>query len=147
MKRILLPGSIVVVALAITGCASKPPPYVPSVNTVSNANTSAQIKRIVDRRVDTDPYLSQLLCMTEIRESTTNDGYKRIQVFLKNLSGNTFWVTYRFNWYDENGVEVENPDDELWKRKIIATGDDVSLTSVAPKKNCKDFKLRMKVTE
>ena len=125
------------------GC-TKETPYEPSVNTIANSNTSANIKRVVDRRVDTDQYLSQLLCLTEIRESKTNDEYKRIQVFLKNLSGTTYTVMYRFNWYDDNGVEVENPDNELWKRKIIVAGDDVTLDSVAPGKNCKDFKLRLK---
>ena len=144
--KMIFPCGILSALLLTAGCASQPP-YVPSVNTVSNAESSASIKRVMDRRVETDPYLSQVLCMTEVRESTTNDGYKRIQIFLKNLSGNTFWVTYRFNWYDDNGVEVENTDNELWKRKIIAAGDDVTLTTVAPRKNCHDFKLRMKPTE
>ena len=145
MKLVLLLG-IGMTVLWITGCASEPQ-YIPSVNTVSNANTSAKIKYVVDKRVETDPYLAQLLGLTEIRESSTNDGYKRIQIFLKNFSGNTYGVMYRFNWYDDNGVEVENPDNELWKRKLIAAGDDVTLTSVAPRKNCGDFKLRIKVVE
>lgn len=127
----------------LTGCATEEV-YTPSVNTISNADTAAQIKRVVDLRVNTDQYLAQLLYLTEIRESQTNDGYKRIQVFFKNLSGTTYSVLYRFNWYDENGVEVENPDNAMWERKIIATGDDLTLTSVAPGKNCKDFKLRLK---
>ena len=128
--------------IIISGCA-KEEVYTPSVNTISNANTSAQIKRVADRRVDTD----QRLCLTEIRESQTNDGYKRIQIFLKNLSGKTYSVAYRFNWYDDNGVEVENPDNEMWVRKMIAAGDDITLTSLAPEKNCKDFKLRVNALE
>jgi uncharacterized protein YcfL len=129
--------------MLLVGCATEVP-YEPSVNTISNANVSANIKRVADRRVETDQYLSQLLCLTEIRESQTNDGYKRIQIFLKNLSGSTYTIMYRFNWYDDNGVEVENPDNEMWIRKIIVAGDDLTLTSVAPRQNCKDFKLRLK---
>ena len=129
--------------MLLVGCATEVP-YEPSVNTISNANTSASVKRVADRRVETDQYLSQLLCLTEIRESQTNDGYKRIQIFLKNLSGSTYTIMYRFNWYDDNGVEVENPDNEMWIRKIIVAGDDLILTSVAPCQKCKDFKLRMK---
>ena len=144
--KISFSWGIVPIVLLAAGCAREPQ-YVPSVNTISNANTSAQIKYVADKRVETDPYLSQQLGLTEIRESTTNDGYKRIQVFLKNFSGNTYVIMYRFNWYDANGVEVENPDNEMWKRKIIAAGDDVALTSVAPGKSCGDFKLRMKVAE
>ena len=89
--------------MLLVGCATEVP-YEPSVNTISNANASASIKRVADRRVETDQYLSQLLCLTEIRESQTNDGYKRIQIFLKNLSGSTYTIMYRFNWYDDNGV-------------------------------------------
>ena len=129
---------------AFTGCAEPEQVYVPSVNTVSNVESTANIKRVVDRRVDTDKYLSQVLYLAEVRESQTNDGYKRIQIFLKNYSGSTYSIMYRFNWYDENGVEVENPDNDLWVRKSVVTGDDVTLTSIAPRKDCKDFKLRMK---
>ena len=114
----------------LVGCAEKE--YIASVNTISNANTVAQIKRVIDKRVDTDQYLSQALQLVEIRESTTNDEYKRVQVFLKNYSGTTYKILYRFNWYDENGAEVENPDNEMWVRKIIVAGDDVTLTSIAP---------------
>ena len=129
------------VLVLLAGCAEE---ITPSVNTVSNANTSAKIKRVADRRVDTDQRLSQFLAFTEIRESRTNDGYKRIQVYFKNFSGTTYSVLYRFNWYDDNGTEVENPDNEMWVRKIIVAGDDITLTSVAPSKNCQDFKLRLK---
>ena len=129
----------------LVGCAEKE--YIASVNTISNANTVAQVKRIADRRVDTDQYLSQSLQLIEIRESTTNDGYKRVQVFLKNYSGDSYTILHRFNWYDENGAEVENPDNEMWVRKIIVAGDDVTLTSIAPKKSCKDFKLRLKAIQ
>ena len=132
----------IVIAAMLTGCTK----YEPSVNTVANAETTAKIKRIEDKRVDTDPQLAQSLALTEVRESQTNDGYKRIQVFLKNFTGTTYSVLYRFNWYDNNGVEVENPDNEMWKRTIITAGDDLTLTSVAPAQNCKDFKLRLKAT-
>lgn len=129
--------------ILMAGCASEVP-YRPSVNTIADANVSANIKQVADARVETDQYLSQLLYLTEIRESQTNDGYRRIQIFLKNLSGSTYTVMYRFNWYDDNGVEVENPDNEMWVRKIIVAGDDLTLTSVAPQQKCKDFKLRLK---
>ena len=139
--------NLLALALLLTtliGCAEK---YTPSVNTISNANPVAQIKRVVDKRVDTDQVLSQALQLLEIRKSNTNDGYRRIQVFLKNCTGDTYTVMYCFNWYDENGAEVENPDNEMWVRKIIIAGDDVTLTSIAPEQNCKDFKLRLKAVQ
>ena len=95
--------------------------------------------------VDAD--LAEDLCLTEIRESQTNDGYMRVQVFLKNTTRSTLEIVYRFNWYDNAGAEVENPDNEMWVRKFIVAGDDVTLTSVAPGKKCRDFKLRVKAID
>lgn len=124
--------------LVHVGCAHNP-----SVNTISNANQSAEIQRVADRRVDTDKALSNTLWLTEVRESKTNDGFKRIQVFMKNLSKAPFTFSYRFNWYDDKGVEVETQDDEAWKKVHAIPGDDVTLTSIAPAPNCADFKLRI----
>lgn len=118
-----------------------------SVNTISNAGVTAEITRVNDKRVNTDSRLAKRLCLTEIRETRTNDGYLRIQVFLKNMTNDTYKFIYRFNWYDDHGAEVINPDNENWTRKLIVAGDDVTLTTVAPRKNCHDFKLRLKAIE
>lgn len=133
--------SILIASAFMTGC------YSPSVNTISNAGVTAKITRVNDKRVDTDSRLTKSLCLTEIRESKTNDGYMRIQVYLKNMTNETYKIMYRFNWYNNDGAEVENPDNEMWVRKIIVAGDDLTLTSIAPGKNCKDFKLRLKALE
>ena len=125
----------------ISGCQNDP------VNTISNAGVVAKITKINDKRVETDSRLAKRLCLTEIRESKTNDGYTRIQVFLKNMTDSTYKIIYRFNWYDDQGAEVENPDNENWTRQIIVAGDDVTLTTVAPRKVCRDFKLRLKAVE
>lgn len=122
----------------MTGCQ-----HDPMVNTISNAVQTANVQRVVDQRVITDAVLAKTLYLVEVRESKTNDGFKRIQIFLKNLSSAPFAFSYRFNWYDGNGVEVEAQDDEMWKQFRAVPGDDVTLTSVAPKKNCGDFKLRI----
>ena len=129
----------VMALICASGCAS----HAPSVNTLSNAEQSGQPTRIADQRVVTDNMLANVLWVTEVRESKTNDGFKRIQIFLKNLSTAPFTFSYRFNWYDENGVEVEAADDELWKKVHAVPGDDVTITSVAPQPNCADFKARI----
>lgn len=115
----------------------------PMVNTISNAETTANIQRVIDQRVIMDKTFSDILYLVEVRESKTNDGFKRIQVFLKNCCNTNYRFSYRFNWYDENGVEVETADDEMWKQINAVPGDDVTLTSVAPARNCGDFKLRI----
>ena len=124
----------------MTGCVHEEPP---SVNTISNLNETANIQRVVDKRVDTDQALANTLVLYEVRESKTNDGFKRIQVFLKNYSKAPFTFSYRVNWYDENGVEVEAADEEMWKKVHAVPGDDVTLTTIAPQRNCGDFKVRI----
>lgn len=131
--------TIVFLAMFILGCKTPP-----TVNTVANAEEAANVNRIADKRVETDKNLAKGLAVTEVRESVTNDGYMRIQVYFKNLRSKTCKITYRFNWYDDQGAEVVNPDNEQWTRIMILGGDDMALTSVAPKKICRDFKLRLK---
>ena len=140
-KKIFLGSVVLALSIGFIGC------HEDTVNTISNAGVNATITRINDKRVDTDKSLARLLCLTEIRESHTNDGYMRTQVFLKNMTNTTYKIVYRFNWYDKDGAEVENPDNELWTRQLIVAGDDLTLTSVAPKKTCGDFKLRLKALE
>lgn len=141
VKQISIAFLAVAFSVGFGGCRND------SVNTISNAGVNAEITRINDKRVDTDNSLRKSLCLTEIRESHTNDGYLRPQVFLKNMTDTTYKIIYRFNWYDNDGAEVENPDNESWTRLLIVAGDDVTLTSVAPKKTCRDFKLRLKAIE
>ena len=63
------------------------------------------------------------------------------------MTDTTYKIIYRFNWYNDQGAEVENPDNENWTRQLIVAGDDVTLTTVAPRKICRDFKLRLKAVE
>ena len=137
-SKILILASGIIASVAFCNACNN------SVNTISNAGVTAEITRVNDKRVNTDPRLAKQLCLTEIRETKTNDGYKRIQIFLKNMTNETYKIVYRFNWYDDKGAEVINPDNENWTRKLILAGDDATLTTVAPRKNCYDFKLRLK---
>jgi uncharacterized protein YcfL len=133
-----------IAVIILSGCTQKDI-YVPPVNTIANAASSAQIKSITDKRIETDPYLSQSLVLTEIRESATNDGYKRIQFFFKNCSQATCSFVYRVHWYNNNGTEIESPDNEMWLSRTVIAGDDLMLQTIAPEKDCRDFKLKIKL--
>jgi len=125
----------------LAGCSSS------SVNTISNADVKANIQPIVDRRIYTDDRMAKALTVTELRESKTNDGYMRVQIFLKNRTGDSYNLMYRFVWTDQNGVEVESLDHQNWVAVAVLPGDDLTLTSVAPQKNCQDFKVRLMAQE
>ena len=54
---------------------------------------------------------------------------------------------YRFDWQDLNGVVVLDPDHAGWEKLTLVPGDDGVFTSIAPKKDCADFRLRMSVVQ
>lgn len=153
------------VALLAAGCASEtqpamevatqpqvvvepppPPPPPAQVTTLVNAYDKARVQHIAFKQVALDE-LAETMAVTDVRRSKTNDGYDRVQVFVKNFSGDRMRIRYRFNWTNNDGVEVRDPDHDAWEKTTVDAGDDATLTSIAPNKDCYDFKLRMKRVE
>lgn len=122
----------------------QPPPYVAQVNTFSTAQPVAQVKHAVYKQVLLDGDMSQWVVVEDIRRSRTNDGYERIQVLVKNLTQAPIRVKFRFDWQDANGVVVVDPDHDAWEKETLLPGDNGTFTSIAPRKDCADFRLRMK---
>ena len=148
------------VALIAAGCATEevvqpvaeaqaslPPPYVAQVNTLSTANPVANVNREAYKQVVLDGNLSQWVAVQEVRRTRTNDGYERIQVLVKNLTTSSIRTRYRFDWQDANGVVVMDPDHSGWEKVTLIPGDDGTFTSIAPKKDCADFRLRMAIVQ
>ena len=122
----------------------QPLPYVAQVNTFSTAQPVAQVKHAVYKQVVLDGDMSQWVVVEDIRRSRTNDGYERIQVLVKNLTQAPIRVKFRFDWQDANGVVVVDPDHDAWEKETLLPGDNGTFTSIAPRKDCADFRLRMK---
>ena len=80
----------------------------------------------------------------DMRRTKTNDGYDRVQYFVKNMTMAPVRTHYRVDWMDMNGVVIEDPDHSGWEKATLAAGDEEVFTSIAPRKNCADCKLRMK---
>lgn len=130
---------VLLVLLFLVGCSNKP-----AVNTFETANPVATISRVEYKEVIMDDDREDWIVVNEIRRAKTKDGYERVQVFTKNLKD--YWIRfrYRFDWYDESGMAVVDPDNDRWTSRTLSAGDDEVLTSVAPKKRCADFKVRLK---
>jgi uncharacterized protein YcfL len=91
----------------------------------------------------TKPFSERILVGT-IRDVETNDGYRKVQVSVKNLTGESIRTNYRFRWFDDKGIEVSAPNQDLWHSLIVIGGDEVVLSASAPEKNCPDVKLLIK---
>lgn len=120
------------------------PVYVPQVNTLSTANPVAKVNHAVYKQVILDNIHAESVVVEDVRQSRTNDGYKRIQVLVKNVTDTPIRTRYRFDWQDANGVVILDPDHNGWEKLTLLPGDDGVFTSIAPKKECSDFRLRMK---
>jgi len=128
----------------VTEPPSPPPPA--QVTTLVNAYDKARVQHVAFKQVALDE-LSETMAVTDVRRSKTNDGFDRVQVFVKNFSGDRMRIRYRFNWVNNDGVEIRDPDHDAWEKTTVDAGDDATLTSIAPNKDCFDFKLRMKRVE
>ncbi len=143
MRKEILLGTFAI-GILMTGCIND------SVNTYENATKAGTPDIVMDKRVITDGFLKRRLVIKEIRQSQTNDNFKRIQVFMKSgrtgltSSDSAHKVIYRFDWFDRDGAQVKPMDDPGWQKKLILPGDDTTFTSVAPTENCVDFRIRIK---
>ena len=128
-----------------------------TVNTVENADKTMTPNTIADARFVTDGFLKDRLGLQSVTMGKTADGFKRVQLEVINLrtgvlsqawSGitgeNPYKIRYRFTWFDEDGMAVNNTVLADWRDATIIPGETLFLQSVAPTKNCSDFKISLK---
>ncbi|MBR5681055.1 MAG: YcfL family protein [Clostridia bacterium] len=126
-------------------------------NTVENADKTMTPNTIADARFVTDGFLKDRLGLQSVTMGRTADGFKRVQLEVINLrtgvlsqawSGitgeNPYKIRYRFTWFDEDGMAVNNTVLADWRDATIIPGETLFLQSVAPTKNCSDFKISLK---
>lgn len=143
MKKLLM---VLPLAALVAGCQTEepvPPPYVPTVNVITTGTQAAKVKHVDCKQVILDGVQAQCLVVEDVRRSKTNDGYERVQVLVKNMTNGPIRTKYRFDWQDANGVVMAEPGNDAWEKVTIVGGDCGTFTSLAPKKDCADFRLRM----
>lgn len=121
------------------------PQYKPVVDTVENTEKHHALIGTAYTQVQLDTALSQVIMTQQVRESETKEGFKRVQVLMKSYAQDPVRLLYRFTWTNTDGVEVVDPAHDSWEKVTVMGGDDLTLTSIAPAKNCKDYKLRIRV--
>jgi len=128
-----------------------------TVNTVENADKTMTPNTIADARFVTDGFLKDRLGLQSVTMGKTADGFKRVQLEVINLrtgvlsqawSGitgeNPYKIRYRFTWFDEDGMAVNNTVLADWRDATIIPGETLFLQSVAPTRQCSDFKISLK---
>lgn len=147
--KLCLPGCAALFLLLATGCQS-------TVNTVENADKTMTPNTINDTRFVTDGFLKDRLALKKVDVSSTADGFMRVQLEAVNIrtggfsqiwSGltgeNPYKIRYKFSWFTRDGMAVNTLLSD-WQDTTVIPGETVFLQSVAPSKDCRDFKISLK---
>jgi uncharacterized protein YcfL len=131
--RILLPLGFAAGLIVLSGCTT--------VNSVENADKEGQRNMVSDTRAVTDASLNRKVNIVGVNTSMTPGGLLKVQVELQNRTRSLQRFLYHFEWFDANGVQVNNvlsasvPDQiEGQENKFIF--------GIAPNPDCKDFRVK-----
>lgn len=123
------------VALAMAGCHNP-------MNSVENAQKSGQRNMISDQRVVNDSGLGKAVSVVGINTGMTPGGVLKVQVELLNRTKSLHRFNYRFEWFDANGMQINNVMTAVMADQIEG-GESKFISAIAPNPNCKDFRLKL----
>jgi uncharacterized protein YcfL len=133
-KRLLLPSGLVAGLLALSGCTSTP-------NTVENASKEGQRNIIADQRVITDESLNRSVNVVAVNTLITPDGLLKVQIELQNHTDSLQRFLYHFEWFDGNGMQVNNALSASVPEQIEGQ-EDKFISGIAPSPYCRDFRVK-----
>lgn len=136
VSTVLLAG-LSAALLLNAGCSSSPK----SVNSVSPAVSTATRQVIVDKRIITDPSLAEGAQIVGLNKATTEAGFLQVQVELLNKTRSMKQFSYRFDWFDTNGMLLSSPS-SLYVPRQIEGGENLFITAISPTKDARDFQVR-----
>lgn len=149
MKKILTFTTVCMAFLIFSGCQN-------SVNSIENTDKTMTPNTVNDTRFITDGFLKDRLALKSVNVSKTSLGFMRVQLEAVNIrtgafaqvwSGitgeNPYKIRYKFSWFTQDGMAVDSIASN-WQTATVIPGETVYLQSVAPSKNCHDFKISLK---
>jgi uncharacterized protein YcfL len=124
-------------ALVAAGCHTN------TVNSVENAQKEGQRSMITDQRVVTDAKLARSVSIVGVNTAMTPGGVLKVQVELANRTRPAVRFAYRFEWFDVNGMQIDNVMSAAVVPDQIDGGESKFISSTAPNLACKDFRLKL----
>jgi uncharacterized protein YcfL len=131
--RIRLPLGFAVGLVVLSGCTT--------VNSVENANKEGQRNMVADTRAITDSSLNRKVNIVGVNTSMTPGGLLKVQVELQNRTRSLQRFLYHFEWFDSNGMQVNNVLSASIPEQIEGQ-EDKFISGIAPTPNCKDFRVK-----
>jgi uncharacterized protein YcfL len=124
-------------AAGLGGCASK------TVNTVERAEPSGQAQMVSDKRILTDAGLNRRARIVSVNDGMTPGGLLKVQVQILNTTSSLQRINYRFEWFDQNGMQVTSPASAALSQTQIEGRESQFISSLAPTAACRDFRLKL----
>ena len=119
--------------LVLAGCTT--------VNTVENAQKDGQRSMISDQRVISDASLNRKVAIVGVNSAMTPGGLLKVQVELENHTRSLQRFLYRFEWFDANGMQVNNILSASVPEQIEGK-ESKMIYSIAPTPGCRDFRVK-----
>jgi len=131
--RILLPLGFAAGLIVLSGCTT--------VNSVENADKEGQRNMVSDTRAITDASLNRKVNIVGVNTAMTPGGLLKVQVELLNRTHSLQRFLYHFEWFDANGMQVNNVLSASIPEQIEGQ-EDKFISCIAPTPNCKDFRVK-----
>ena len=112
-----------------------------TVNTVERATPIGTKQMIADKRVITDDPLKRKVSIVGLNEGMTPGGFLQVQIEVLNQKNSMQNFSYRFEWFDMNGMLINTPT-SVWIPRQIEGQETLSITAVAPTTTAKDFRVK-----
>ena len=122
-------------ALTVAGCHD-------TMNSVENAQKTSQRSMIADQRVVSDTGLNRKVGVVGINTAMTPGGFLKVQVELLNRTSSLQNFNYHFEWFDQNGMQVNNSSTAILSDEING-GESKFISAIAPTVTAKDFRLKL----
>ncbi|MBQ9693335.1 MAG: YcfL family protein [Kiritimatiellae bacterium] len=128
------------ILLAVTGCTGV------SVNSVENANKSAMMQIIADKRVDTDPHLADDFGIVRLNTAENAAGILRVQAEMENFTRDPLTVNLKVEWYDANAMRIDTAGGG-WQQQVFNPRESKSIAFTAPSRDARDFRIKLQAIE
>ena len=123
------------VVLVAAGCHNP-------MNSVENAQKEGQRSMVSDQRVVTDMGLNRSVSVVGLNTAMTPGGVLKVQAELLNRTKSLHRFSYQFEWFDLNGMLVNNVVSPVVADQIEG-GESKFISAIAPTPTCKDFRLKL----
>lgn len=137
MKKSILPVAVALLLAALaSGCKT-------GVNVIEPARPAASADVILDNRIILDRALARHLDVEYLNQAFTGD-LRTVQATIRNTTGRPIQFQYRYDWFDDEGMQVSSPA-ATWVVRTLEPGESTTLSAVAPTPRAADF--RFQITE